>query len=266
MNTRTAFRDETVSRPKSIYRTAGRETAYLPTASEIHHAPHLARPDSYGRLKRALDLTMAGVLLVATLPFMALAGLIIRLTSRGPAIYVQTRLGRGGIPFRIYKLRTMIDNCESLTGPRWAMPGDPRVTPVGAFLRATHLDELPQLWNVLRGDMSLVGPRPERPEIVTRLLRDLPKYGDRLEVRPGITGLAQVQLPPDTNVSTAADKLVLDCSYIERVGFWLDLRIMICTAMKLFGLGAKRSRFLVHHAIPQGFTPGANMPRPRRVA
>jgi lipopolysaccharide/colanic/teichoic acid biosynthesis glycosyltransferase len=217
-------------------------------------------------LKRALDVAFAATLFVATFPIMVLAGLLVRLTSKGPAIYTQTRLGRRGVEFRIYKIRTMIDNCESLTGPRWALPGDPRVTPVGAMLRATHLDELPQLWNVLRGDMSLVGPRPERPEIVTRLLRDLPNYGDRLAVRPGITGLAQVQLPPDTNVSTAADKLVLDCAYIERLGFWLDLRIMLCTAMKLVGLGAKRSRFLVHHANPMGFSPGANMPRPRRVA
>src|SRR5262249_59838134 len=124
----------------------------------------------------------------------------------GPAADLRARLGPGGVEFRILKRRTMIDNCESLTGPRWALPGDPRVTPIGAILRATHLDELPQLWNVLRGDMSLIGPRPERPEIVTRLLRDLTNYGDRLEVRPGITGLAQVQLPPDVNVSTAADK------------------------------------------------------------
>jgi lipopolysaccharide/colanic/teichoic acid biosynthesis glycosyltransferase len=252
--------------PRRKPRTAQRPSGFLPAAAQIHHAPPLPRPRRYTRLKRALDVTLAATLFVTTFPIMVFAGLLVRLTSKGPAIYTQTRLGLRGAEFKIFKLRTMIDNCESLTGPRWALPGDPRVTPVGAILRATHLDELPQLWNVIRGDMSLVGPRPERPEIVTRLLRDLPAYGDRLEVRPGITGLAQVQLPPDTNVSTAADKLVLDCAYIERLSFWLDLRIMLCTAMKLVGLGAKKSRFLIHHANPQGFTPGANMPKSRRVA
>src|SRR5262245_12178442 len=252
--------------PRRKTRTGQRRSGFLPSAAEIHHAPVLPRRRGYVRLKRIIDVTLAAILFVVTLPIVILAGALVRLTSKGPAIYTQTRLGLRGTEFRIFKLRTMIDNCESLTGPRWALPGDPRVTPVGAFLRATHLDELPQLWNVLRGDMSLIGPRPERPEIVTRLLRDLPTYGDCLEVRPGITGLAQVQLPPDTNVSTAADKLVLDRAYIERVSLWLDARIMLCTAMKLVGFGAKRSRFLVHHAIPLGFTPGVNMPRHRRVA
>jgi lipopolysaccharide/colanic/teichoic acid biosynthesis glycosyltransferase len=251
--------------PRRKLRTGNRPSGFLP-ATEIHHGPALPRPRNYPRFKRIADVTIAAILFVLTLPMMLLAGLLVRLTSKGPAIYTQTRLGLRGVEFRIFKIRTMIDNCESLTGPRWALPGDPRVTPVGAVLRATHLDELPQLWNVIRGDMSLVGPRPERPEIVTKLLRDLPEYGDRLEVRPGITGLAQVQLPPDTNVSTAADKLVLDCAYIERMSLALDVRICACTAMKLVGLGAKRSRFLVHHAIPKGFAPGANMPRGRKAA
>jgi lipopolysaccharide/colanic/teichoic acid biosynthesis glycosyltransferase len=261
MNTRTAFRDETVSRPKSIYRTAGRESAYLPAASEIHHAPQLARPDSYARLKRALDVTLAGAMLVAVLPFMLLAGLIVRLTSRGPAIYVQTRLGRGGAPFRIYKLRTMIDNCESLTGPRWAVPGDPRVTTVGAILRATHLDELPQLWNVIRGDMSLIGPRPERPEIIERLEQDMPDYGDRHAVRPGITGLAQVQLPPDTDVSNVADKLVLDKAYIHHLSPRLDLQIFVCTALRMVGLRPNHLRTILQRSIPADFAPGKAIQR-----
>lgn len=252
--------------PRRKFKPGNRQSGFLPAATEIHHAPVLPRRSAYPQLKRAFDFTMAAILFVLTLPIMAICGLLVRLTSKGPAIYTQTRLGLRGHEFRIFKLRTMIDNCESLTGPRWALPGDPRVTPIGAVLRATHLDELPQLWNVLRGDMSLVGPRPERPEIVTKLLRDLPDYGDRLEVRPGITGLAQVQLPPDTNVSTAADKLVLDCAYIARMSFFLDSRIALCTAMKLVGLGAKRSRFLVRSAIPIGFTPGANMPLARRAA
>jgi lipopolysaccharide/colanic/teichoic acid biosynthesis glycosyltransferase len=192
---------------------------------------------------------------------MLLAGLFIRATSRGPAIYVQTRLGRGGKPFRIYKLRTMIDNCESLTGPRWAMPGDPRVTTVGAFLRATHIDELPQLWNVIRGDMSLIGPRPERPEIIESLEKHLNDYGERHSVLPGITGLAQVQLPPDTDLSNVADKLVLDKAYIHHVGPMLDLRIAFCTAFRAIGLRPNHIRPLLRDAIPEDFAPGAAIER-----
>ena len=105
------------------------------------------------------------------------------------------RLGKNGRPFRLHKIRTMRHDCEKATGPRWAVPGDPRITPLGRFLRQTHLDELPQLWNVLRGEMSLVGPRPERPEFVPDLEQAIPHYRDRLLVRPGVTGLAQVQLP-----------------------------------------------------------------------
>src|SRR5439155_12868491 len=119
-----------------------------------------------------------------------LSMLLVKLTSRGPALYTQTRLGRNGRPFTIYKLRTMQHRCESLTGARWSTPGDPRITPVGRFLRKTHLDELPQLWNVLRGDMALVGPRPERPEFVPQLEQAVPHYRDRLLVRPGVSGLA----------------------------------------------------------------------------
>ena len=226
----------------------------------------LPRHAWYVPVKAVAEYAAAIILLLVSAPVILVAALLVKWTSRGPTFYRQIRLGKDGRPFWIVKLRTMYDDCERLSGPRWATRNDPRVTPVGHHMRRWHIDELPQLWNVLRGEMSLIGPRPERPEIVTRLLRDLPDYGDRLEVRPGITGLAQVQLPPDTNVSTAADKLVLDRAYIERVSFWLDARIMLCTAMKIVGLGAKRSRFLVHRAIPLGFTPGANLPRSRRVA
>src|SRR5262249_14797988 len=113
----------------------------------------------YPPLKAAVDRLMALILLIPALPVMLLAALLVNLTSRGPAFYVQTRLGLHGRPFNIYKLRTMIHQAESLTGPRWSLPGDPRITRLGMFLRLTHLDELPQLWNVLRGDMSLIGPR-----------------------------------------------------------------------------------------------------------
>jgi lipopolysaccharide/colanic/teichoic acid biosynthesis glycosyltransferase len=190
----------------------------------------------YGVCKRAGDVTCALVLLVLTAPLLLVAMLLVKLTSRGPALYTQTRVARGGRPFTIYKLRTMIHKCESLTGARWSVPGDPRVTPVGRFLRRTHLDELPQLWNVLRGDMSLVGPRPERPEFVPQLEQAIPSYRERLAVRPGVTGLAQVQLPPDTDLESVRVKLAYDLYYARNIGFWLDLRLALATACKMIGL------------------------------
>jgi lipopolysaccharide/colanic/teichoic acid biosynthesis glycosyltransferase len=190
----------------------------------------------YARCKRVLDLGAALLLAVPTIPMVAVVALVVKVTSRGPAFYSQTRVGRGGRLFTIYKLRTMVDNCESLTGPRWSMPGDPRVTRVGAFLRATHLDELPQLLNVLRGDMSLIGPRPERPEFVPELERALPAYGQRLLVRPGVTGLAQVQQPADTDLDCVRRKLAYDLYYIERLSPLLDLRLLFATAFYAFGV------------------------------
>ncbi len=125
----------------------------------------------YPHVKSAVDFGLALLLAVVALPVTAVCALAVKLSSSGPAFYTQTRVGRGGKLFTIYKLRTMIHNCESLTGPRWCVPGDPRVTRLGALLRVTHLDELPQLLNVLKGDMALVGPRPERPEFLPQLER-----------------------------------------------------------------------------------------------
>jgi lipopolysaccharide/colanic/teichoic acid biosynthesis glycosyltransferase len=191
------------------------------------------RRKGYLRCKRALDILGAGLLLMLALPVMALAALLVRLTSRGPAIYSQVRTGKGGRLFTIYKLRTMVHNCESLTGPRWCLPGDPRITPVGAILRSCHLDELPQLWNVLRGDMSLIGPRPERPEFLPDLERALPHYRQRLHLRPGITGLAQIQLPPDSDLESVRRKLACDLFYVRETSLLLDLKILLATAGKL---------------------------------
>ena len=254
------LKEEAAIRPKR-QNLGSRDRGYLPASAEIHHAPASPRPGSYARVKRAIDLTVAAMLFVATLPVMLLAGAIVRLTSSGSALYVQTRLGRGGKPFSILKIRTMIDNCESLTGPRWSLPGDPRITPAGKFLRTTHIDELPQLWNVIRGDMSLVGPRPERPEIIERLLRDVPDYEDRLMVRPGITGLAQVQLPPDADLFTVADKLVLDRAYIKNLTWGLDVKLLFCTALRMLGMRPNKFRFLLRSAIPSDFTPGKRSSR-----
>jgi lipopolysaccharide/colanic/teichoic acid biosynthesis glycosyltransferase len=186
--------------------------------------------------KSFLDFALALTLLLLTAPLVVLAALLIKLTSRGPVFYCQTRLGRHGKPYTIIKLRTMLHNCERRSGPKWSQPGDPRVTPVGRFLRKSHLDELPQLFNVLRGEMSLVGPRPERPEFVPQLERVIPHYRKRLEVRPGLTGLAQIQLPPDSDLASVRRKLAYDLYYVHRIGPWLDFRILVGTALYVLGV------------------------------
>ncbi len=204
----------------------------------------------YGKVKVSSDCFMALLMLVLTAPLVVLAAFVVKLTSRGPIFYSQIRLGRGGKPFTIYKIRTMYHDCEKQTGAQWSKPGDSRVTPVGRFLRKSHIDELPQLWNVLRTDMSLVGPRPERPEFVPQLEQALNRYRERLLVRPGVSGLAQVQLPPDTDLNSVRRKLAHDLCYVERMSFWLDLRILVCTALHMLGLPyAASAKFL---ALPGG--------------
>jgi lipopolysaccharide/colanic/teichoic acid biosynthesis glycosyltransferase len=183
-----------------------------------------------------VEFAAALVMLVAAAPIILLAALIVRLTSPGPAFYTQTRLGRHGRAYTIFKLRSMTHNCEKHSGVRWSTAGDPRITAFGRFLRRSHLDELPQLWNVLRGDMSLVGPRPERPEFIPQLEQALPFYRARLSVRPGVTGLAQVQLGPDTDLESVRRKLAYDLHYVQHYGPWLDFRIILATGLHLFGL------------------------------
>ena len=190
----------------------------------------------YPAVKRAGDVVLAALLLVLTAPLALLAAALVKLTSRGPALYTQVRLGRHGVPFRIYKIRTMTDGCERHSGEVWATRGDPRVFPVGRVLRALHVDELPQLFNVLRGDMALVGPRPERPSIAAELQSAIPGFRDRLAVRPGLTGLAQVQFPPDTDLGSVCRKLVADLQYARAVRLGLDLRILAATALYLLHL------------------------------
>jgi lipopolysaccharide/colanic/teichoic acid biosynthesis glycosyltransferase len=194
-------------------------------------------------------LVLALLGLILTAPMILLAATLIKLTSRGPAFYNQVRVGKNGRRFTIYKLRTMYDQAEATTGPIWAAPGDHRVSAVGKLLRATHLDELPQLVNVLRGDMSLIGPRPERPEIVRQLQARVENYLHRLTVRPGITGLAQVQLPPDVDLEGVRKKLICDLHYIKHFGFWLDFRVLLCTALLFLGVPLRWSRRLLR--IPQ---------------
>jgi len=182
-------------------------------------------------LKSTLDFALACVLMVPAGIVMGFAAILVHLTSPGPVIYSQTRLGWNGRRYTIYKIRSMHHNCERLTGPRWSTPGDSRVTWIGRILRATHIDELPQLWNIIKGDMSLVGPRPERPEIVVGLELAIPCYRDRLQVRPGVTGLAQVQLPPDTDLESVRRKVAYDLYYIEHASLWLDARLMLATVL-----------------------------------
>lgn len=183
--------------------------------------------------KGMMDWMGALALLLCLAPVIVLAALVVKLTSRGPAFYRQTRLGKGGRRFLVIKLRTMVHNAEALTGPVWAKKQDPRVTRFGEFLRFTHVDEFPQLVNVLCRQMSLVGPRPERPEIAHRLEWDLPDYPLRLQVRPGITGLAQVKLPPDNTIEDVRRKLAHDLYYVRHCDPWLDLRILAYTGFQL---------------------------------
>jgi lipopolysaccharide/colanic/teichoic acid biosynthesis glycosyltransferase len=190
----------------------------------------------YLRFKAASDILLAVILLVVLAPLIAILMVLVKLTSPGPAIYSQVRLGRDGRRFRIHKLRSMTHECERDSGPRWSIGNDPRVTRLGRLLRRTHLDELPQLWNVVRGEMSLVGPRPERPEFVEQLERAIPGYRGRLVVRPGVTGLAQVQLPADTDLDSVRRKIGRDLHYIEEMGPRLDLKILVATAMKVVGV------------------------------
>jgi lipopolysaccharide/colanic/teichoic acid biosynthesis glycosyltransferase len=213
-------------------------------------APSLVTDLREGTFKRATDLVLGSLLAVLTAPIILIAMVLVRLTSKGPSIYTQVRLGRGNCSYTIYKIRTMYENCEAKSGPQWSTKGDTRVTPIGRVLRSTHIDELPQLWNVLRGEMSLVGPRPERPEIAANLELAIPCYGDRLQVRPGLTGLAQVQLPPDASLADVKRKLACDLYYIRYADAWLDLRILVSTATYVLGIPFKFPRDLLR--IPNG--------------
>ena len=180
-------------------------------------------------VKRLIDILVAGAGLLVAAPIMAVIGVIIRLTSPGPAIFTQERLGYRGKRFSIHKFRTMVEDAEERTGPVWAKTDDPRITPFGRFLRRTRLDELPQLWNVLIGNMSLVGPRPERPHFVEWLIEEFPYYYRRLLVRPGITGWAQVRGNYDTSLEDVRRKLKDDFFYIENLSINLDLKILFLT-------------------------------------
>jgi exopolysaccharide biosynthesis polyprenyl glycosylphosphotransferase len=174
-------------------------------------------------VKRVFDLLLGVPLFVLALPVMVVVAALVRVSSTGPVLYTQERVGKDGRNFTMVKFRTMRADAERGTGPVLAAENDPRVTFLGRFLRATRLDELPQLWNLLRGDMSFVGPRPERPEFVEQYVRDIQGYGERFRVRPGMTGYAQVNGEYHTSPTT---KLKYDLAYIHNHSLWLDLKIM----------------------------------------
>jgi lipopolysaccharide/colanic/teichoic acid biosynthesis glycosyltransferase len=191
---------------------------------------------AYSRFKRLLDVGLALVGLVLVFPVIALVVLFVKLTSRGPVFCSQVRLGLDGRLFRIYKIRSMYLNSEARSGPCWSAKFDPRVTPIGRFLRWSRVDELPQLWNIFIGDMSLIGPRPECPEMLPVLEKAIPRYRERLMVRPGLPGLAQIQLP--------RMKLAHDLCYLRYLSFGLDCRIFLATILHVLGLPAGPTRQL----------------------
>ncbi|MEZ4387450.1 MAG: sugar transferase [Candidatus Krumholzibacteriia bacterium] len=233
-----------------------RRPASQPRAEWLEPSP--ARPVAYTRsAQRVLDLTTATVGLAAFAVVLPVLALIIKLDSPGPVFYRQDRVGHDrrrdrcsvgrdrrramapGRPFQVWKLRTMVTDAER-NGPRWASVNDARVTRVGRFLRKSRLDEVPQFWNVLRGEMSVVGPRPERLCFINQFEQEVPRYRERLLVRPGITGLAQVENGYDTDLESVRRKVALDRRYVREAGLVTDLKILARTVgVVLRGSGAR---------------------------
>ncbi len=231
----------------------------------------------YLRAKPPIDRSLAALGIAVCAPGLLVVGLLVMLDSPGPVFYRQMRVGRdrrslgsgpytrrdrrrrnqGGQPFRIWKFRTMRTDAEAATGPVWAQgDADPRVTRFGRFLRASHLDELAQLFNVVRGDMSLVGPRPERPEFFVGLAAEVPNYGIRTRVRPGITGLAQVRHKYDENLDDVRRKVELDLQYIGKVGLRTDVKILLGTV--------RRCWYELRQAVERRSAPRSTSPAPAR--
>lgn len=224
---------QAMARGLSVYLIPDIEDIFLAGASleqldgiPVFRIPKLQENTAYG-WKRLLDIALALLLSLPAIPLLLLAALAIKLESpQGPVFYVQDRVGQGGRIFRLVKLRTMVPDAEKNTGPVLASADDPRLTRVGRFLRATRIDELPQLWNVLKGDMSFVGPRPERPFFVKQFEKEVPGYRLRHYLPVGITGLAQVEGKYSTSPE---DKLKFDLMYGKSASILTDLRILLRT-------------------------------------
>ena len=248
-----------VVKQRAVTRTATRVLApagavsdNVPTLTILRPTVHTHEPTD--RARRVLNVAVAALALVLVLPVLVIVALLVMLTSKGPVLYTQTRVGInrrrvgstdgrrrvdfGGRLFKIYKFRTMHVGADR-RGEVWAKPDDPRVTPVGRVLRKFRLDELPQLFNVLKGDMNLVGPRPEQPKIFANLRGQIDNYAERQRVLPGITGLAQVRHHYDTTVDAVSKKLAFDLQYIDRCSVQEDLKVMLQTVpVVIFQRGA----------------------------
>jgi exopolysaccharide biosynthesis polyprenyl glycosylphosphotransferase len=187
-----------------------------------------------------MDIAISSLCLVVLSPLCLLTAILIKLTSKGPIFYSQTRSGKHGKDFEIYKFRTMKTDAEKTSGPVWALAQDNRITPIGKFLRKSRIDEIPQFINVLKGDMSVIGPRPERPIFVEKLEGKISDYKKRLTVKPGITGLAQVYHRYDENIDDVRKKVKYDILYIKNIRFTTDIRIILRTFLVILtGFGAR---------------------------
>ncbi|SFU46699.1 TIGR03013 family XrtA/PEP-CTERM system glycosyltransferase [Pseudoduganella namucuonensis] len=189
-------------------------------------------------MKRTFDIIVSTIILALTMPVMLITAALVRLEDGGPVFYSQERTGKGGRPFKVHKFRSMGTNAEKGGKPQWAALNDPRVTRVGDFIRKVRIDELPQLWNVFKGEMSFVGPRPERPYFVEQLIADIPYYNVRHSIKPGITGWAQVRYGYGASVEDAVQKLQYDLYYVKNNSLFLDLLVLIDTLkVVMFGSG-----------------------------
>lgn len=194
----------------------------------------------YYRFKWYVDVCISIITLPVVGSLILLFMLLTRLTSKGPVIYTQVRCGKDGKQFKMYKIRSMVVDAETKGVAVWAGKRDPRVTAVGRFMRRLHIDELPQILNVWRGEMTVIGPRPERPAFIEQLKKEINAYEYRMLVTPGMTGYAQLNRPPDTDLKDVRKKLVLDLEYIERASFWFDFRLLLGTAFKFIRIKHKR--------------------------
>lgn len=236
-----SLRNQTLldAKPRVIAASCGPSEISNPIFSQVETYSITDSAGSYFRFRNVFDRVVGSILLVIASPLIAVLWCTVKLTSSGPGFYIQRRVGLDGVVFDIFKLRSM--RCDAERGGKaiWSFGLDRRVTPIGRILRKLHLDELPQLWNVARGDMALVGPRPERPEITWSLEKLVPNYHLRHSVKPGVTGLSQINLEPDRNINITRKKQILDLRYIQNANAWLDARMLFATMLRMVGINGE---------------------------